>query len=124
MTDKADPDLLPLYVSLYFDEDVSAGVVQNLRLRGFDVINAREVRHLGLDDEAQMAFAVSEHRAMVTHNRRDFEMLYERYVDEGQTHYGIIIARRRPLDTAVVARLLALLDSVTADQMINQLRYV
>ncbi|MGD8626951.1 MAG: hypothetical protein PVF47_19810 [Anaerolineae bacterium] len=56
MTEKADPDLLPLYIPFYFDEDVSVGIVQNLRLRGFDVINAREVRHLGLDDEVQWTF--------------------------------------------------------------------
>jgi len=31
---------------------------------------------------------------------------------------------RRPSDTVVVARLLALLNSVTADELINQLRYV
>jgi len=46
MTEKADPDLLPLYIPLYFDEDVSAGVVQNLRLRGFDVVKAGERRYL------------------------------------------------------------------------------
>ena len=124
MTEKADPDLLPLYIPLYFDEDVSAGVVQNLRLRGFDVIKAGAMRHLGLDDESQLAFAVSEKRALVTHNRRDFEVLHERYLEAGRTHYGVIIARRRPLDAAVVSRLLTLLDAVTAEQMINQLRHI
>jgi hypothetical protein len=37
---------------------------------------------------------------------------------------GIILAMRRCSDAAVVARLLALLNAVTADEMINQLRYI
>ncbi len=124
MTERADPDLFALYVRLYFDEDVSVGVVNNLRQRGFDVLSARDARHLHLDDDAQLAFAVAERRALVTHNRHDFEQRHGRYLAEGQTHHGMIIARRRASDAAVVARLLALLDSVTADEMINQLRYI
>ena len=38
MTKRADQELLALYVRLYFDEDVSSGVVENLRQRGFDVL--------------------------------------------------------------------------------------
>jgi hypothetical protein len=56
MTERADPDLLALYVRLYFDEDVSAGIVDNLRQRGFDVLSARDARHLRLDDDVQLAF--------------------------------------------------------------------
>ncbi len=124
MTDRADPELLPLYVRLYFDEDVSAGVVENLRQRGFDVVSARDANRLHLDDDAQLAFAVSEQRALVSHNRHDFELRHERYLTEGKRHYGIIIAKRRARDSAVVTRLLGLLNSVTADEMSNQLRYV
>jgi len=43
---------------------------------------------------------------------------------EGQTHYGIIIAKRRASDAAVVVNLLALLNSATADELINQIRYI
>ena len=41
MTDRADRDLLALYVRLYFDEDISRDIVENLRQRGFDVLSAR-----------------------------------------------------------------------------------
>jgi hypothetical protein len=80
MTERADQDLLPLYVCLYFDEDVSVD--------------------------------------------RDFELRHERTLEQGKTHYGIIIARRHPNDAAVVSRLLALLNSVSAEEMLNQLRYI
>ncbi len=38
MTERADPELKAIYVRLYCDEDVSAGIVENLRQRGFDVL--------------------------------------------------------------------------------------
>lgn len=124
MTELVNRELSELYLRLYFDEDVASGVVENLRQRGFDVLSARDADRLHLDDDAQLAFAISEQRALVTHNRCDFELWHTRYISEGREHYGIIIAKRRPSDSVVVARLLTLLNSVTADEMINQLRYV
>ena len=124
MTDQADQDLLALYIRLYFDEDVSASIVDNLRQRGFDVLSARDADRLRLDDNSQLAFAIAEGRAFVSHNRYDFEQLHQRYLSEGQEHCGIIIVKRRPSDTAVVVKLLALLNEVTADDMIYQLRYI
>lgn len=124
MTNGADQDLLALYVRLYFDEDVSASIVDNLRQRGFDVASARDVGRLQLDDASQLAFAAADGRAIVTHNRLDFERLHQSYLSEGREHHGIIIAKRRPSDIAVVLKLLALLNEVTADDMLNQLRYI
>jgi len=124
MTDQADQDLLTLYLRLYFDEDVSASIVESLRQRGFDVLSVRDAGRLRLDDDSQLAFAVTEKRAFVTHNRYDFEQLHQRYLSEGHEHHGIISAKRRSSDAAVVIKLLALLNDVTAEDMINQLRYV
>jgi hypothetical protein len=124
MTERADDELRPLYLHLYFDEDVSAGIVDNLRTRGFDVVSARDVNMLHKDDDAQIMFAVSQCRAIVTHNRTDFENQHRKYLESGLKHYGIIIAKRRPKDAEVVAKLLALLNIVTAEEMENQLRFV
>ncbi len=41
MTERADHDLLALCMRLYFDEDISRDIVENLRQRGFDVQSAR-----------------------------------------------------------------------------------
>jgi len=124
MAERADQEFGALYVRLYCDEDVSAGVVENLRQRGFDVLSARDADRLHLDDDAQLAFAVAAQRALLTHNRYDFEQQHTRYLAEGRHHYGIILAMRRPSDSAVVARLLALLNSVTGEEMAKQLRYI
>jgi hypothetical protein len=124
MAERADQELQALYVRLYCDEDVSAGIVANLRQRGFDILSARDADRLHLDDDAQLAFTVAEQRALLTHNRYDFEQQHTRYLAEARPHYGIILAMRRSSDSAVVAKLLALLNSVTGEEMINQLRYV
>lgn len=124
MTEHAEPELRPLYLPLYFDEDVSSGIVENLRMRGFDVLSARDRAMLSRTDDEQLAFAIEQRRALVTHNRADFEWLRRRCLENGQLHHGIIIARRRRDDEIVVARLLQLLNSVTAEEMQNQLRYL
>ena len=112
-----------LYIHLYFDEDVSAGIVENLRTRGFDVLSARDAGALGKSDDEQMLYAISLRRAVVSHNRADFEKQHRRFLEDGMKHYGVIIAKRRK-DAEVVTKLLALLDAVTAEEMLNQLRYI
>lgn len=123
MTENGEGEFSTLYIHLYFDEDVSAGVIENLRTRGFDVLSARDAGRLGRTDDEQMLYAVSLRRALVTHNRVDFEKQHRRFLEEGMKHYGVIIAKRRR-DAEVVAKLLALLDTVAAEEMQNQLRYI
>ncbi len=124
MTERADTELLPVYISLYFDEDIANEIVENLRHRGFDVLCARDIQRLSLTDEAQLAFAVAQQRAIVTHNRHDFERLHRRYLEEKLPHWGIIIAKRRRDSAIVVRKLLTLLDTFTAEEFREQLRYI
>ncbi len=112
------------FIALYFDEDVEVEIPLRLAGRGWDVNWAQKSRALRYSDEDQLAMAVSQRRAIVTHNRRDFERLHAEYLNAGRIHYGIIIARFRPHLGDVVNRLLLLLDSVMADEMMNQLRYI
>lgn len=112
-----------LFVELYLDEDVHVLIAELVRSYGFEVTTARQQDKLGCDDDAQLAYAVQEGRAMLTHNRVDFERLAEVYFQAGKEHYGIIIAvRRSPYEVA--RRVARILDKVTAEEMKNQLRYV
>ena len=124
MTEQADEELASLYIHLYFDEDVSLGIVNNLRTRGYDVVSAHDAHMLNKDDDEHMLYAVSQRRAIVTHNRTDFEARHRQFLETGLKHFGVIIAKRRRKDTEVVARLLDLLNTVTAEEMENQLRYL
>jgi hypothetical protein len=104
-----------IFICLYLDEDVNVLVANLLQARGFDVITAR--------DAGQLAYAVSQARTLVTHNRTDFEELVQNYFDSGQMHYGVIFSvRRSPQEIA--QRLLAILNQVTSDEMQNQVRYI
>jgi len=124
MVERADEDLTSLYIPLYFDEDVSVDITDILRTRGFDVACARDEGTLHRTDDEQIMHAISQHRAIVTHNRVHFENQHRKFLEAGRKHYGIIIAKRRPKDAEVVAKLLALLNALTAEEMENQLRYV
>ena len=124
MTLKADPELASLYIHLYFDEDVSADIVGNIRTRGFDVLSARDADMLQASDSEQLLFAISQRRAIVTHNRQDFEERHRQFLAEGKKHFGIIVAKRRLRSTEVVTKLLDLLNAITAEDMEDQLRYV
>ena len=118
-----DGEVSALYIHLYFDEDVSVRIVDNLSTRGFDVLSSRDADMLGTSDDEQMLYAVSLRRTIVTHNRVDFESEHRKFVESGLKHYGVIIVKRRKPEE-VVTRLLALLDSVSADEIENQLRYI
>ena len=78
---------------------------------------------LELSDADQLTYAVSQRKALLTHNRADFEKLALEYFASEQTHYGIILAVRRSA-YEIVRRLLRLLDQVTAGEMMNQLIYI
>jgi hypothetical protein len=123
MIENKEGEFSTLYIHLYFDEDVSVGIVENLRTRGFDVLSVRDAGARGRSDDEQMLYAVSQKRAIVTHNRVDFENQHVKFLENGMKHYGVIVAKRRR-DTEVVAKLLELLDTVTAEEMRNQLRYI
>lgn len=112
-----------LFIELYLDEDVDVFVAELLRRRGYSILTARESGTLGQDDRAQLAYATREQRALLTHNRVDFERLALEYFENSREHFGIILAvRRSPFE--LVNRLLALLNSVTADEFRNQVRYL
>lgn len=108
---------------LLLDEDIWPGLAQALRDRGIDVVSVHELGRTGLSDGEQLAFAVQAGRAILTHNIADFVALALDYYQQQQTHFGILVAPH--LEKGVlVRRTLALLDTVTADALMNTLRYI
>lgn len=113
-----------LFVTLYLDEDVSVLVAELLRAHGFDVLCTREAQHLGASDAAQLRFSSSQSRAILTHNRVDFESLHRSALTEHRSHAGIIIANRRASDADLARRVMKILDLFSADDITNQLFYI
>ncbi len=112
-----------LFIELYLDEDVHVVIADLLQGRGFTATTARDAGQLEKSDEEQLAYAVSQRKTLLTHNRHDFEALAREYASAGKTHYGIILAVRYP-PYEVVRRLMRFLNHVTADEMQNQVRYI
>ena len=112
-----------LFVERYLDEDVDVLVAELLHAYGFVAVTARDAGLLKLSDADPLTYAVNQGKALLTHNRADFEKLALEYFASEQTHYGIILAVRRSA-YEIVRRLLRLLDQVTAGEMMNQLIYI
>jgi predicted nuclease of predicted toxin-antitoxin system len=94
-----------------------------LRKKGIDVVSVHELGRTGLPDVEQLAFAVQEERAILTHNIADFMALALAYHQQQQTHFGILVAPHLEKGT-LVRRTLALLEKVTQAELMNTVRYI
>lgn len=114
-----------LYIRLYIDEHVWRKLAAQLRERGFDAVNVYEVNRGGLSDEEQWSYAAAQGRAVLTFDKEGgrFIKLAADWFYAGQTHYGLIISNQ--LDRGeLLRRVLNLLNSVTADEMMNTVRFL
>ncbi len=111
----------PLPPRLYLNEHLSPRLAVQLRRYGFDAISSREAERLSDQDEDQLAFAVSQQRALVTFNAGDFARLHQQYVAQGREHWGIVLSTEESI-SVLLHRLLRLLNSLSADDLKNQIR--
>jgi len=110
-------------IRVFIDEDVWNGLAAALRRNGYDAVSVAEAKRKSLSDEDQLAYAIAEHRAILTHNAQDFAPLAETHFFQGIEHYGIIIARHFEKGK-LLRRTLALLNELTAESLTNTLRFV
>jgi predicted nuclease of predicted toxin-antitoxin system len=116
-------DLAALYGRLYLDQDVPVQLAGMLRAQGVDVVTTLEAGASGQSDAQQLADAVAAGRALVTHNRLDFEQLHTEYLAEGRSHCGIVIAGQRRDLSVMRGRLLDLLNRFDREQLRDHLFY-
>lgn len=112
-----------LFARLYLDEDVSVLLATLLRSRGFEAATTQESGNVAAPDERQLDYAAARGLAILTHNRADFEKLATRYFQQGQRHWGIIIAVRRPPHD-ILNRLLTFLNQTAADEIADNVWYL
>ncbi|GAK59978.1 hypothetical protein U27_06965 [Candidatus Vecturithrix granuli] len=108
-----------LYIHVYTDEDMYGTIARALRERGYDAISTPEAGNLGQTD----VDAVSQQRAILTFNVRDFVQLHAEYLQNNNSHWGIIVSKRFPIGE-IVKRMLHLLNAMTVDEMQNKLEYL
>jgi predicted nuclease of predicted toxin-antitoxin system len=77
---------------LLLDEQHDRHIAEVLRREGNDAVAVTDGAGLrGKPDRDVLEAGVAEHRAIVTENARDFVLLHRRFIDEGRTHYGIVL---------------------------------
>lgn len=75
----------------FLDEDVHPEVANIGRNLGLDVVSVHEVQRQELSDDAQLRFAASQSRVLVTRNRDDFIRLTVSWFEAGEPHFGVLI---------------------------------
>jgi len=66
-------------MKLYLDENIPVVFCTTLAAHGVDCLTTQQAGHLGLSDVQQLAFAMTEGRALVTFNRKDFLPLVQQW---------------------------------------------
>jgi len=105
-----------LFIALYTDADVHAGLAARIHRRVFDAISTYEAGNASLDDPDQLKYAVSQRRAILTCNAKDFVPLLEEWWQAGRKHYGIIASEQVPIGE-MLRRVLRMLNTISAEDM-------
>jgi hypothetical protein len=106
-------------IRVYVDEDVPLSFSEALIHRGVD----QQAGNKGLSDSGQLAYAATNGRIIVTHNKRDFILLHTEYIRSRRAHAGIVVADQLPV-SATLRRFMKLWFSVTADDMADRLEFL
>lgn len=120
------PEQALLFASLYTDEDVTSQLAVLIRQRGFKAHSAYEVGMMEQLDEAHLIYAATHDMVLLTFNERDYVLLAQQWVAEGRQHAGILLSdqfTRRQLGE-LLRRVLRFLNTVSADEMVNTIRYL
>jgi len=108
---------------LLLDEHIWAYLAKLLREQGFDVVHVNEVDMVATADDRIMKYAVDEHRAVVTFNIKDFVPLAVQYYEDGKEHYGVVLSKELSRGE-LQKRVTKLLVNVTAEELMNSIRYL
>ena len=108
---------------LLLDEHIWVYLAKLLREQGFDVVHVNEVDMVATADDRIMKYAVDEHRAVVTFNIKDFVPLAVQYYEDGKEHYGVVLSKELSRGE-LQKRVTKLLANVTAEELMNSIRYL
>ena len=115
-----------LSIRCYLDQHVPDLFAYDLRKYGYDVVIAREVGNERATDEAHLLWASEHNRVILTSDFDDFPVLAERFYLNGRNHAGIILMEQPQFISygELLRRLLKLMDTLTADEMINKVEWL
>lgn len=113
-------EAMPKRIRFHLDKNVDPAIALGPKKAGVNVTTSQETNLLSRRDIAQLAFARSEFRTLVTHDD-DFLILHSR----GAEHCGIVCCRKNTQPTGYLIRMLILLYEVaTPEEMKNRTEYL
>jgi hypothetical protein len=111
---------MPPAIRFHLDEHIATAVAEGLRRRGVDVTTSPQVGLMGAEDEAQLAFAASQHRVLVTRDA-DFLDLHQR----GAGHAGIaFFPRPSRLIGELVRSLVMVWECLSPEEMQSHVEFL
>jgi predicted nuclease of predicted toxin-antitoxin system len=110
-------------ILLYTDADVYKRLARELRRRGYDAVSAIEVGMREATDAAQLEYATSERRAILTFNQGHFVQLHIAYINQERVHCGIIVSLQYSIGETL-RRVIKLVNTLSAEEMRNRLEYL
>ncbi len=100
-------------------------LVVALRARGMDVMTALEAGMIDRDDVEHLDYAAAHGRVLFSFNVGDFYDLHTRYLAEGKSHAGIVLARQQVYPVGeLLRRLLRLISARSAEEMQDQVEFL
>lgn len=102
------------------DENIDGAIARALRDRGIDATTAGQAGLLSASDEEHLAFALAEHRVLVTHDA-DFLRLHA----SGMAHAGIAFCHAEARTIGQIVRSLVLIhECLTEAEMEGRVRWL
>ncbi len=106
-------------IRFHLDEHIPSAVAAGLRRRNIDVTTSVEAGLVGADDPAQLAFATTSGRVLVTYDD-DFLRLH----NEGAAHAGIACCRGTVKIGEQLRRLVLIHSLLTPEEMVSRVEYL
>ena len=108
------------------DHHLSPRLARDLRQDGFEVTFPRELGTERASDEQHLRWAAAHGHVILKSDIGDYRPLAERWTERGEDHAGIILViGSQPISYGeLLGRLRAFLDAVSADEMVNQVRWL
>ncbi|MDD5434390.1 MAG: DUF5615 family PIN-like protein [Nitrospira sp.] len=110
-------------IKLYIDEDVPVQLAKAMQQRGMDVLTTQEAQMIESSDEQQLAFAITQQRSILTHNKRDFIVIHKAYLNCGKEHSWIIVADRNKVGQ-LLRMISKLCFTLSSEDMKNRLEFL
>jgi Domain of unknown function (DUF5615) len=113
-------------IRLYLDEDIQrTDLVRALRSRGIDVLTADEAGMRNREDMDHLSYATNGSRVLHLFNIRHYADLHASLLSQNGSHAGIILAQQQRYGVGEhMRRLLRLIHTVSADEMLDRIEYL